>query len=255
MRHLPSYLVPALVLVLPWVAACGDGDEDDEGAKMTQGDDAPADDMAADDVASDDDAADDVASDDDAADDEGPEQASDDDAPATPTPASPATAEMLDDLVTDVCERGAECGGDVMEDCLAEGAEGLALLGALCPELIVPFLECAADSPTCDPEVDCAAEILALQACGSALGGTDPSGSDPVVDEATIQMACEVYSSCEGDDADTCVQEFGVASAGLELVCPGAFGPYIECIASMTGCDPELECADEMAVLEQCGLN
>jgi hypothetical protein len=67
-------------------------------------------------------------------------------------------------------------------------------------------------------------------------------------------MACQVYASCEGEDAATCVDDFAAVGSGLDLLCPGAFGPYVECIAAMTGCDPEVECAAEMAVLEQCAL-
>jgi hypothetical protein len=231
--HLRFHLVPALVLVLPWVAACGGDDDDDESA-MTQGDDmAPADDMAADD-------------------DTGAEQASDDDAPSDPSGGpnadpAPVTSAAAEELIADVCERGEECTGESTQDCLAEGAAAIGLLVAVCPDLIVSFLECAAESPTCDPEVDCASEGMALQNCG--LDGA------PVVDEATIQMACEVYSSCVGEDAATCVEEFAAGGAALERVCPGGFAPYIECIAAMTGCDREVECAEEIAVLEECGLS
>lgn len=245
-RFLPR-LVPAIVLCLP-LAACGGDDDDDESA-MTRGDD----DTAADDeMAADDDTAaeDEMAADDDTA----AEPAADDDAPEdpaggpNPAPAGPTSADV-DELIADVCERGEECTGDPAEDCLAEAAESIGLLAAVCPDLLAPFLECVAESPTCSPEEDCAAEGLALQSCGMA-----PAGGEPVVDEATIEMACGVAESCGQGDAEDCVAGLSASGNQLELLCPGTFAPYVECVAAMTGCEPEVECADEMMAFEQCGV-
>jgi hypothetical protein len=178
-----------------------------------------------------------------------------DDEAATDAPDSQVLARAIDDLIAEVCERGAECTGDTTPSCVAEGRDMTAELGTVCPELVIPFLECAAEAPTCDPEVDCADEGNALQGCGSDPVGSTPMGEAPGLDPATIQMACEVYAACEGQDVTECLEQYAAGAGELLRACPVAYGAYVECLAAMTGCDPEQECALELEELGRCGVS
>lgn len=165
--------------------------------------------------------------------------------PATPgaTP-DPATPSVGSDALAGVCARASECDGTPMDQCLAQVQGAFQPLLLLCPDLAGPYIQCLSESPTCAPDVDCAAEAQALENCGA--------GS--VTDDATVQTACDVYTACEGGDASSCVADYQSIGSAFEVLCPGAFGPYLECIAMMTGCDVQTECADEVAAIEACGL-
>lgn len=169
-------------------------------------------------------------------------------APARPVPGvTPAQAGPIDDeLIEDVCVKAAECTGDSVDACLDELPEAVSELLAICPQLAAPYLECLATVESCVPEMECGEEITALATCG--VGGT--------VDVApeTVSMACATWAECDGSDAAQCEVVFEATQGVFEGLCPGAFGPYLECLAQVTGCDVRGQCAEEVAVLEACGL-
>lgn len=121
------------------------------------------------------------------------------------------------------------------------------LLGAVCPSAFGAYLQCVASMEGCDPEVECAEEGAALEVC-------EPE-STPMLSEELVAMACANAAECNAETEAMCVQEITFGAAIVEAICPGAFIPYVTCLAEMTECDPDTECADETAALQACGVD
>lgn len=157
--------------------------------------------------------------------------------PASTLPERPDTPTRAE-LATAACERATECGEPV--DCV-EFREAVEGLWPWCSAEVVPYLECLIVLPTCDPAVDCNAELRAMEsACRQAAGAP------------TIEAACAVEAECDGSSYETCVADYEQLASVLDAVCPGVFGSYVECVASMAGCDVEAECEAEFVALGLC---
>jgi hypothetical protein len=82
--------------------------------------------------------------------------------------------------------------------------------------------------------------------------GTTPQGEELPVTEEAVAAACAQAVECGQSTELECATELGVFTTLFEGACPGLVGPYIECLGSMEGCDPETACADESAALGAC---
>lgn len=230
--------LPALLLSAVLVAACGGDDSDRKDAEVTE--EEPSSEPSA------------------AAEDETmPSPENDETSPAPeidlmggfrdpgpdaeiPAPEGSSASSLDPRLVADVCARAAECDAPV-EDCAGEFTSAVQQLWLLCPRELETYLECASKAPTCDPAVDCDSEWLSLEAA-CVLSEDD-----------AIRRACSVQATCGGfTDSTACVQDYQELGSVLDAICPGVFGDYVECVATMSGCDEESECGPELLALGRC---
>jgi hypothetical protein len=132
--------------------------------------------------------------------------------------------------------------------CVEELGGAAMVLGAVCPSAFGAYLDCVANMDSCEPEVECAEEEAAFQAC-------EPE-SAPMLSEELVEMVCANSAECNPDgDTAMCIQEITFGAPVVEAICPGAFIPYMTCLAETTECDSDTACAEEIAVLQACGID